>query len=41
MKTTAKRNEYKSRGAFEADLDLMVNNAIYFNGPTDYVAITA
>ena len=41
MKNKSKRNEYKDRQAFEADIQLMVSNAIQFNGELHYIATLA
>ena len=41
MKNKSKRNEYKSRANFEADLALMVSNAETFNGVDNYISQSA
>ena len=38
MKNKTKRNEYKDRAAFRADVQLMVNNAVTYNGPNHWIA---
>ena len=38
MKNKSKRNEYKDKSSFEADINLMVSNAILFNGEQHYIA---
>ena len=41
MKNKAKRNEYKESAAFLADLELMVANAVLFNGAMSYITVQA
>lgn len=38
MKNKSKRLEYKSSADFISDVDLMVDNAVLFNGPANYIA---
>lgn len=41
MKNKSKRNEYKERASFEADVALMVANAVQFNGEYHPIASLA